>query len=54
MKPSSSFKIKKSTKMYAANFVDPHRRGEYLRSMIQAQLAEEEARRAPLGKKDKE
>ena len=54
MKPTSSFKMWKQTKRTAANFVDPHKRGEYKRSMIQAQLAYEEAQRQPLNKKDKE
>lgn len=54
MKQNSSFKMKKQYKMYAANFVNAHVRGDYKRAMIHAQLAEEEARRAPLSKKDKE
>jgi hypothetical protein len=54
MKPTSTFKMRKQTKIMAAKFIDPHKRGEYLRAMVQAQLAEEEARRAPLSKKDKE
>lgn len=53
MKPTSSFKIKKQYKRTAALYVNPHERGAYLRSMVQAQLAEEEARRQPLGRKDK-
>ena len=40
--------------MVAAKFLDAHKRGEYKRSMIQAQLAEEESARQPLNKKDKE
>lgn len=54
MKPTSNFKMKKQTKRVAANFIDPHKRGEYKRAMIRAQLAEEEAARQPLGRKDKE
>lgn len=54
MKPSANFRIKKQYKRMAAKYADPHKRGEYLRAMIQAQLAEEEARRAPLNKRDKE
>ena len=54
MKPTSTFKMKKQTKMRAASFIDPHKRGEYKRAMIQAQLAEEEAARQPLSRKDKE
>ena len=54
MKPTSSFRLKKEYKRVAATYIDPHKRGEYIRSMVQAQLAEEEARRAPLSRKDKE
>ena len=54
MKPTSTFRIKKQYKRTAALFVNPHQRGEYLRSMVQAQLAEEAAARQPLSKKDKE
>lgn len=53
MKSTSSFKIKKQYKRTAALFVNPHERGQFLRSMVQAQLAEEEARRQPIGRKDK-
>lgn len=54
MKPTSTFKMKKQTKIVAAKFIDAHKRGEYKRSMIQAQLAEEEAVRQPLSRKEKE
>ncbi len=54
MKPTSTFKMKSTTKVMLANILDPHKRGEFRRAMIQAQLAEEEARRQPLSKKDKE
>lgn len=53
MKPTSSFKIKKQYKRTAALFTNNLQRREYLRSMVQAQLAEEEAKRQPLSKKDK-
>lgn len=54
MKPTSTFKIDKLTKTLMTGFVDPHKRGEFKRAMIDAQLAREEAQRKPLGKKDKE
>lgn len=54
MKPTSSFKMSSQTKRYLSRFIDPHKRGEFKRAMIQAQLIEEEARRAPLSRKDKE
>lgn len=53
MKSTSSFKIKKQYKRTAALFANSHERGHYLRSMVQAQLAEDEARKQPLGRKDK-
>lgn len=54
MKSTSNFKLSKSTKRISANFLDPHKRGNYIRSMIQAQLDEEEANRKPLKIKDKD
>lgn len=54
MKPTANFRIKKQYKRMAAKYADPHKRGEFLRAMIQAQLAEEEAKRVPLNKKDRE
>lgn len=54
MKTTSSFRIKKLYKRVAATIKDPHKRGEYLRSMIEAQLHEEAAERQTLKQKDKE
>lgn len=54
MKPTSSFKFKKEYKRVAATINDKHKRGEYIKRMIVAQLHLEEATRAPLSKKDKE
>ena len=53
-KPGPNFKIKSQTKRTASTIVDRHARGAYLRSMIQAQLAEEDVSKQPLNKKDKE
>ena len=53
MKSTSTFKIRKQYKRTAALFVNPHERGHYLRTIVQAQLAEEEARKQPIGRKDK-
>jgi hypothetical protein len=39
LKPSSNYKMSKSTKTMLANILDPHKRGEHKRSMIQAELA---------------
>lgn len=54
MKATPNFKLKKSTKRMAANFLDTHKKGAYIRMMIQAQLNEEEAIRKPLKIKDKD
>jgi hypothetical protein len=45
MKASSNFKINKETKRVLATFIDRHERGEYLRTMVGAQLAYEKAKR---------
>lgn len=41
IKPTSSFKMSKANKMRLASILDPHRRGEVKRSLIQAQLLSE-------------
>jgi hypothetical protein len=38
MKADKSFRMKQTTKRWAAGILDAHERGEYLRMMIQAQL----------------
>lgn len=40
-KPNGAFKIDRQTKITASRISDPHLRGEYVRMMIQAQLAYE-------------
>ena len=47
-----NFKINRSTKIAMSWIVDAHERGDFKRSMISAQLAEEAARRASLKSKD--
>jgi hypothetical protein len=37
-KPDKNFKLSKTAKKLAATFIDPHERGAYLRSMVQAEL----------------
>ncbi len=54
MKSTSTFKINKQYKRTAASILCSHERGAYLRSMVNAQLEEESARRQPLNKKDKQ
>jgi len=55
MKTNSAFKFKKSYKRVAATIIDKHKQGEYIRSMIEAQVHEQIAMNAPLKKsKDKE
>jgi hypothetical protein len=39
MKPTSSFKLSKQTKRSLALIIDPHKRGEQRRMMVQAELA---------------
>lgn len=39
MKATAGFKMKRNTKYQLAMITDPHRRGEFKRAMIQAQLA---------------
>ncbi len=41
MKPTSSFKMSKANKFRLARILDPHKRGEVKRSLIQAQLMSE-------------
>jgi hypothetical protein len=38
IKPDKNFKLSKTAKKLAATFIDPHERGAYLRSMVQAEL----------------
>ncbi len=38
-KPTSTYRMSKETKMSLATIVDPHKRGEWKRSMIQAELS---------------
>ena len=39
MKATAAFKMKKTIKYQLATFTDAHRRGEFKRAMIQAQMA---------------
>jgi hypothetical protein len=39
MKPNKTFKLSKQTKRFMATIVDPVKRGEFKRAMIQAELA---------------
>ena len=50
MKPGPNFRISSQTKRYAARIVDPHKRGEFIRSMVQAEL---EAAHQPKREKSK-
>lgn len=51
LKPGKDYRMSKPTKVMLANFPDAHKRGEWKRLMIQAELAEKAARAAKL--KDK-
>lgn len=48
MKLTSAFKLSKTAKRMAATFSDKHERRQYLKSMMEAQLAEQSAIRQPL------
>lgn len=50
----SAFKLNKQIKRTMATILDPVKKNEYKRNMIQAQLCLEEAQRKPLKVKDKE
>ena len=39
LKPTASFKMDQQTKRSMATIVDPHKCGDYKRSMVEAQLA---------------
>ena len=39
LKPTAAFKLDQQTKRIMATFTNPHKCGEYKRSMIEAQLA---------------
>jgi hypothetical protein len=51
---SSAFKLKKQIKRTMATILDPVKKNEYKRNMIQAQVSLEDAQRKPLKMKDKE
>jgi len=39
LKPTAAFRLNQQSKRIMATYLDPHKRGEYKRSMIEAQLA---------------
>jgi hypothetical protein len=39
IKPGPNFKLSKQAKKFAASILDSHKRGEFLRSQVQAELA---------------
>jgi acyl CoA:acetate/3-ketoacid CoA transferase alpha subunit len=47
MKPNSTFKLSKQTKRFMCTIVDNHKRGEFKRTMIGAEM---EARQTPRGR----
>jgi hypothetical protein len=40
--PTKNFRLRRETKAMMATILDPHKRGEFKRAMIQAQLHSEE------------
>ena len=39
IKPGPNYKMSSQAKRFAASILDPHKRGEFLRSTVQAELA---------------
>lgn len=52
MKTDKNYRMPKSVKRMADNFVDPHKRGEFKRAMIKAHLFEVSTRSS--GKREKD
>lgn len=52
MKTDKNYRMPKSIKRMASNFIDPHKRGQFKRAMIQAHLFEVSTRSS--GKKDRD
>ena len=52
LRPTANFKMEKQNKRFLATIIDPHKRGEIKRSMIQAQLQSQVQYRPSKGKKD--
>ncbi len=40
LKPGPNFRMSKQSKRFLATIIDPHKRGEFKKSAIQAELAE--------------
>jgi hypothetical protein len=51
LKSTSNYRMSSLTKMSLASITDPHKRGEWKRSMIQAELAAAIVPRSTKGKK---
>jgi hypothetical protein len=52
LKPTATFKMDKQTKRFMTTILDDHKRGEYKRAMIDAQLQSQVQYRPSKGKKD--
>ena len=52
LKPNQNFRMTKQNKRFLATVIDPHKRGEIKRGMIEAQLASEQQYRPSKGKRD--
>jgi hypothetical protein len=48
MKPNKDFRLSKTTKRMLCNIPDQHKRGEWKRLMIDAEIAEKQARMAKI------
>jgi hypothetical protein len=48
MKPNKDFRLSKTTKRMLCTITDPHKRGEWKRLMIDAEISEKQARLAKI------
>ena len=52
LKPGPNYKMSAQTKRLAAAFIDPHKRGEFKRAMIDAELSAAQQYKPSKGKKE--
>lgn len=53
LKPGPNFRMSKQSKRFLSTIVDPHKRGEFKKSAVQAELAAAIQPRVSKGKQDK-
>jgi hypothetical protein len=52
MKPGPNYRMSAQTKRFASTILDPHKRGEYKRAMIDAELSAAIQPRSSKGKRE--